>query len=139
MTLVKQDYRTVNDLFDGLFNNFPAATKPKAFNTPSVNIHETKDGYHLELLAPGLKKEDFKIIFEKDLLTISYEKKDEAENKDYKTLRREFTVTSFKRSFSVDDKINAEAIEAKYNDGILQLLLPKKEEVKASPKEIAIL
>ena len=139
MTLVKQDYRTVNDLFDGLFNNFPAAAKPKAFNTPSVNIHETKDEYHLELLAPGLKKEDFKITFEKDLLTISYEKKAEVENKDYKTLRREFTVASFKRSFSVDDKINAEAIEAKYNDGILQLLLPKKEEVKASPKEIAIL
>ena len=139
MTLVKQDYRTVNDLFDGLFNSIPAAAKPRTFNTPSVNIHETKDGYHLELLAPGLKKEDFKITFEKDLLTISYEKKDEAENKDYKTLRKEFTVASFKRSFSVDDKINAEAIEAKYNDGILQLLLPKKEEVKASPKEIAIL
>ena len=141
MTLVRNNYRTANNLFDELLNNFPATwEKGAGLNLPATNIHETADAFHLELVAPGLKKEDFKISLEKGLLTISYEKKNESEteNKDYKTHRREFNFTSFKRSFSVDEKINAEAIEAKYNDGVLKLLLPKKEEVKALPKEIEI-
>ncbi|HRH48342.1 MAG TPA: Hsp20/alpha crystallin family protein [Panacibacter sp.] len=141
MTLVRNNYRTVNNLFDELFGNLPATfEKAAGLNVPATNIHETSDAFHLELVAPGLKKEDFKVNLEKGLLTISYEKKNESEveNKEYKTHRREFNFTSFKRSFSVDDKINADAIEAKYNDGILKLLLPKKEEVKALPKEISI-
>ena len=92
----------------------------------------------MNLVAPGLKKEDFKVNLEKDLLTISYEKKTENENNDYKTHRREFNVTNFKRSFRVDDVVNSETIQAKYEDGILKLYLPKKEEVKALPKEINI-
>ena len=91
------------------------------------------------MLAPGLKKEDFKVNLEKGLLTISYDKKADAENKSFKTLRREFGVAGFKRSFSVDDKINMDGIQAKYENGILSLLLPKKEDVKVSPKEITIL
>jgi HSP20 family protein len=139
MTLVKHNYKTVNDLFDEFFGYLPVTRgRETAWNVPAVNIHETSDSYHLELIAPGLKKEDFKVNIEKGLLTISYEKKDESENKDYKTRRREFNVTSFKRSFSVDDKINAEGIQAKYENGILKLFLPKKEEVKSLPKEIAI-
>jgi len=139
MTLVKHNYRNVNDLFDEFFTQFPAAWgKEKGWNIPPVNIHETNEAYHLELVAPGLVKEDFKINLEKGLLTISYEKKTETENKEYKTYRKEFNVTSFKRSFSVDDKINADGIQAKYDNGILKLLLPKKEEVKVVPKEITI-
>lgn len=138
MTLARHNYRTANDLFNDFFNQFETAGKGTASNVPAVNIHETNDAFHLELVAPGLKKEDFKVSLEKGLLTISYEKKTEAENKDYKTHRREFSFASFKRSFNVDDKINADSIEAKYDNGILKLLLPKKEEVKVSPKEIAI-
>jgi len=78
------------------------------------------------------------VSLEKGILTISFEKKTETDNKEYKTHRKEFAFTSFKRSFSVDDKINTEAIEAKYDNGILKLSLPKKEEVKSLPKEIAI-
>jgi len=85
-----------------------------------------------------LNKEDFKVNVEKGLLTISYEKKTETENKDYKTHRKEFNVTSFKRSFNIDENINVEAIQAKYENGVLKLLLPKKEEVKVLPKEISI-
>jgi HSP20 family protein len=85
-----------------------------------------------------LNKEDFKVSLEKGILTISFEKKTETNNKDYKTHRKEFAFTSFKRNFSVDDKINTEAIQAKYDNGILKLLLPKKEEVKSLPKEITI-
>ncbi len=73
------------------------------------------------------------------LLTISFEKQEQAENKDFKTIRREFNSKSFKRSFSLDDKVNADAIQAKYENGVLQVYIPKKEEVKVAAKEIAIL
>lgn len=137
MTLTKHNYRTVNDLFDEFFRPNSWA-KDTALTVPPVNIYETNDSYHLELLAPGLNKEDFKVNLEKGLLTISYEKKTETENKDYKTHRKEFAATSFRRSFSVDDKIDADGIQAKYENGILKLLLPKKEEIKIQPKEISI-
>ena len=137
MTFVKQDYRNVNNIFNELFNNVPANWN-KTLNVPPVNIHENEDGYHIELQVPGLQKDDVKINVEKGLLTISYEKKSEAEQKNYKTHRREFSVSSFKRSFSLDEKVNAEDIKAKYNAGVLQIFLPKKEEVKVSPKQIEI-
>lgn len=139
MTLVKHNFKNVNDLFDEFFSNLPSAWgKETGWNVPPVNIHENNEAYHLELVAPGLNKEDFKVSLEKGMLTISYEKKLETEQKDYKTHRKEFSVTSFKRSFSVDDKINSEGIQAKYENGVLKLLLPKKEEVKVLPKEISI-
>ena len=137
MTLVKHNFKTFNDLFDEFFTQVPVVNG-NGLTVPPVNVHETNDSYHLELAAPGLAKEDFKVNLEKGLLTISYEKKTEAENKDYKTHRREFKVAGFKRSFTVDEKINADGIQAKYENGILKLLLPKKEEVKVSPKQITI-
>ena len=137
MTLTKHNYRTVNDLFDEFFRP-NAWSKETGLAVPPVNIHEANDSYQVELVAPGLNKEDFKVNLEKGLLTITYEKKTEAENKGYKTHRKEFSFSSFKRSFSVDDKINAEGVQAKYENGVLKLLLPKKEEVKVQPKEIAI-
>lgn len=137
MTLVKRNYRTANNLFDELFNNVPA-TWNRTLNVPPVNIHENTDGYHLELQAPGLAKEDFKINVEKGLLTVSYQKSENSEQKDYKTHRREFSASSFKRSFSLDENVNADDIKAKYEAGVLQIFLPKKEEVKVSPKQIEI-
>lgn len=138
MTLLKNNSTSV---FDELFNNFPATWGRDAqtgYPSASVNIHETADAFHLELNAPGRNKADFKINVNNGLLTISYEKKEETEQKDYKTIRREFSYRSFKRSFTIDDTINAEAIEARYDNGVLKLLLPKKEAEKLSPKEIAI-
>ncbi|MCA6441275.1 MAG: Hsp20/alpha crystallin family protein [Sediminibacterium sp.] len=128
-------------VFDELFNAFPASWGRDAqtgYPTASVNIHETEDAYHLELNAPGRKKEDFTIHVDKGLLTIGYEKKEESTEKTYKTIRKEFTYRSFKRSFSVDDKINTENIQARYEDGVLKVLLPKKDEVKVAPKQITI-
>ena|ERR1700740_520587 len=140
MTLVKHNYRPLNNLFDEFFNSFPANWNREGnWNVPPVNIQEDNEAYSLELIAPGLKKEDFKVNLEKGLLTISFEKKVESEsNEGAKTHRREFQINSFKRSFSVDDKIDAEKIEARYENGVLKLVLPKKEEVKVVPKEIAI-
>ncbi len=143
MTLVKHSSpRIINDLFDEVFNRFPAtwgndSHPQKVF--PAVNIIEANDAYQLELNAAGLNKEDFKINAENDLLTIIYERKEEAEKKEGKTIRKEFTQQSFKRSFGLDEKINVEGITAKYENGLLKLHLPKKEEVKVSPKEISIL
>lgn len=141
MTFVKHPVQ-VNNLFDELFNNIPANWGTGISNqvgNPKVNIHETADGYHLELIAAGRNKEDFKINLDKDLLTISFEKKEAVENKDYKTIRKEFTLNSFKRSFSLDEKIQADGIQAKYENGILKLYLPKKEQITQAPKEITIL
>lgn len=142
MTLVKHNTAPFTSLFDELLNNFPSTWGKDAnlaYATVPVNIHETADGYHLELNAPGRNKEDFKVNVENSLLTISYEKKETTEDKTYKTIRREFNFRSFKRSFNLDEKINADAIQARYENGVLKVFLPKKEEVKLSPKEISIL
>lgn len=141
MTLVKNNPAHFGNLFDELFNQFPATwgkDAQHAFASVPVNIHETKEGYHVELNAPGRNKEDFKVNLENGLLTISYDKKEETENKDYKTIRKEFTYKSFKRSFSLDEKINVAGIQAKYENGVLKLYLPKKEEVIVAPQQIAI-
>jgi HSP20 family protein len=91
------------------------------------------------LIVPGRSKEDFKIQVEQGLLTISFDKKEETNNQDgYKTIRREFEFKSFKRSFSVDDKVDVDGIQAKYENGVLKLLLPKKEESKQSARQINI-
>ena len=142
MTFVKRHPANINYLFDEILNGFPTNWgKDQVANvfSPAVNIQETTEGYHLELNVPGRNKEDFKINIENVLLTVSFEQKEIAENPDFKTLRREFSFKSFKRSFSIDEKINAEAVQAKYENGILKLLLPKKEVIKIAPKEIEII
>lgn len=142
MTMIKVNnpaQRNINSLFDDLFNELPAFGRNiNNLFSPAVNIVENAQAYHLELMAPGRNKEDFSIAVDKDLLTISYEKKEEAKSEDLKTVRREFSFQSFKRSFNLDEKINADAIEAKYENGILKLLLPKKAEVTQPAKSITI-
>jgi HSP20 family protein len=142
MTMVKLHspvQKNLNSFFDEFFNELPAFGKTvNNLFSPAVNIVETSDAYHLELNAPGRNKEDFQISVDKGLLTISYEKKEEAKNEDAKVVRREFSFQSFKRSFTVDEKINAEAIQAKYENGLLKLLLPKKAEQQQPVKTINI-
>lgn len=141
MTLIKNYPKSMHHLFDDLFMSFPEVWKNETsepYFMPQVNIHETTDGFHLELNVPGRKKEDFKINIENNILTIGFEKNDNLENKDYKTIRREFSYQSFKRSFTLDDKVNIENIQAKYDNGILKLFVPKKEQIKIVPKQITI-
>ena len=132
--------RNLPNFFDELFNSFPATwgNDVRSNSAAQVNINESENGYSLEFNAPGRNKEDFKINIDKGLLTVSYEKKEETETKEHKSIRKEFSFQSFKRSFSLDEKVNAESIEAKYEDGILKVFLPKKEEVKVAPKEISV-
>ena len=142
MTLVKVNNRPFGNLFSDFLNELPSTTRSfgqEIFAFPQTNIHETPEAYHLELNVPGRSKEDFKIQVEQGLLNISFEKKqDETQSDDYKTLRREFEYKSFTRSFSVDDKIKVDGIQAKYENGVLKVLLPKKEENKQNGRQINI-
>ncbi len=146
MTLVKVN-NPVSKSFDGfvneIFNEFPA-TFGKTFREdvlsfPPVNIIENTDTYQLEVAVPGLEKTDFNIKLEGSVLTISAEKKEDSRSSVEKVIRKEFSQKAFKRSFTLDEKIEGNAIEAKYENGILKLTLPKKEVAKISSKEITIL
>jgi HSP20 family protein len=142
MTLVKVNNRPFGNLFNELLNEIPVAARSFGQDLlafPQTNIHETSEAYHLEINAPGRTKEDFKIHVDQGLLTVSFEKKEESiKSEGYTTIRREFEFRSFKRSFSIDEKINVDGIEAKYENGVLKLLLPKKEESKQIAKQINI-
>jgi HSP20 family protein len=142
MTLVKVNnngQKSLSSFVDEFFQGFPAGLgRDESFAFPPVNIHETADAYHLELSAPGRSKEDFKLAVEGGQLTVSFEKKEETKTDDYKTIRKEFSFKSFKRSFNLDDRINADGIQAKYDNGVLKLFLPKKEQVKESTKQISV-
>ncbi|MGN6248249.1 MAG: Hsp20/alpha crystallin family protein [Ginsengibacter sp.] len=129
--------KTLDSFLDNLLNDLPIVNN-NGFNVPAVNISETNDNYELEFNAPGRKKEDFKITVNKNILTVSFEKKEEPKEENRQFIKREFSTPSFKRSFTLDEKINAEGINAKYENGILYLALPKKEEVKVMPKEITV-
>jgi HSP20 family protein len=133
--------RTFSSLFEDIFQHVPAQdwSQRLATDTVPVNIRETKDGYVLDVVAPGFEKQDFKISMEGDLLTLTAERKQESKPSEERFLKREFSFRSFSRSFRMDDQIDRSAIKAKYEQGILQLTLPKKEEVKMLPKEISVL
>jgi HSP20 family protein len=111
----------------------------RALTVPPVNITENKDEYLVSLAVPGMKKDDFKIDVNGNMLTISSEKEESKEEKDKKFTRKEYSYSSFSRSFTLPEEVNKEKIEAKYEDGVLKLMLPRKEEAKKpSAKQIAV-
>lgn len=144
MTLVKVN-NPINR-FDGLmkdfFNEFPStiskSLREDVFQFPPVNIQEKENSYAVSLSAPGFSKEDFSISLENNLLTISAELKTESAETTDKVIRKEFSVKSFKRSFTIDEKINGEQIAAAYENGILTVTLPKKEVAKPAVKSISV-
>ena len=122
------------DLFDwGLSNNSNTGT-----TVPAVNVKETADSFEVEVAAPGMKKEDFKVELNNNILTISSEKKDEREvNEEGKYNRKEFSYQSFQRSFTLSrEAVDADNIQAKYEHGVLRLQIPKREEVKQKPARL---
>ncbi|MFI5164947.1 MAG: Hsp20/alpha crystallin family protein [Bacteroidia bacterium] len=112
----------------------------KMIKVPAVNVTETKDFFMVSLAVPGLKKNDFKIDIEGNMLTISSEKEETIEEKDAKFTRKEYNYSSFSRSFTLPEEVKREKIEAIYEDGVLKLTLPKSEEFKkvAAVKHIAV-
>jgi HSP20 family protein len=102
-------------------------------SVPAVNIIESKDEYRIKVAAPGLKKEDFDIQIDKNVLTVSSEKEEKREEKEEKTVRKEFSYFSFKRCFSLPETVNSDKINATHQDGILEIVVPKREEAKEKP------
>jgi len=107
-------------------------------SVPDVNVREDKDKYTIEVAAPGLNKKDFDVDIQNNVLTISSEKehKDEDKDENENYLRREFSYSSFQRSFSLPETVKVENIKAKHDNGVLYVELPKKKEAveKASKK-----
>ena len=121
----------------GLFNEGYASLSRQGYLP--VNIKENETGYLLEVIAPAFEKNDFQIKLEDNILTISAVRKNEAEvNPKEKQIRKEYSFNDFKRSFTIDEKIDATKIEASYINGVLRLNLPKKTEVKQKATEIVI-
>lgn len=113
---------------------------PKVWNVPAVNITEEKEDFKVSLAVPGMKKEDFNIDMEGNMLTISCEKEENKEEKEKKFTRKEYNFSSFSRTFTLPDEVNREKIDARYENGVLMIVLPKKEEAKklVANKHIAI-
>ena len=147
-TLVKKSSQVpaFGTFFDDFFSKDLFNWNDKNFadfgNTlPSVNVKETETNYEIEMAVPGLKKEDFKINIDRNILTISSESQTENEERDEKKnyTRREFNYQSFTRSFTMpSDIVDVEHIEAKYDNGILKLAVPKRENAKKEVKTIEI-
>lgn len=105
-------------------------------NVPAVNIKETDTSFGIELAAPGKKKEDFNIEIDHNVLTISSEEKTEKEETEGKYTRKEFSYSSFRRAFTLPETVNTENIKASYENGVLHVALPKREEALSKPKRL---
>jgi HSP20 family protein len=127
-------FKPWNDWFDTGFLG------GRALTVPAVNITDNKDDYTVSLAAPGMKKADFNIDVEGNMITISCEKEEKKEEKETKYTRKEYSFSSFSRCFTLPDEVMKDKIEAHYEDGILKLVLPKKEEARkmAISKHIAV-
>ncbi len=124
-----------NDLFNWEYNNHEAEA-----TLPAVNIKENADAFKVEMAVPGFDKKDFKINLDHNVLTIASEKKVENEHKNGERYTcREYSYQSFSRSFTLPDAANSDKISAKYENGILNVEIPKREEAKPKPmRQIAI-
>jgi HSP20 family protein len=118
------------DLYDNNWMSF----SDTGTSIPKVNIQESDNEFRVEMAAPGMKKDDFQVELNNDMLTISSIITDEKkEGEEGRFTRREFSYQSFQRSFHLPETVEMDKIEAKYNDGILRLVIPKKEEVRKKP------
>lgn len=148
MSLMKRNGNTFSSLpslFDDFFsrelfnwgnNNFSSTST----TVPSVNIKETADNYEVEVAAPGMEKKDFKVTLDDNLLTISSSKQQSQEKKEDNYTRREFSYQSFQRSFELPKNVvDDNKIIARYENGLLHLTIPKREEAKQkAPRTIEI-
>ncbi len=145
MKLVRPNYSPVKDVFQDFFNSAVNRTLSDFLSVdspvtqPSVNIKETPEDYKIEVAAPGLEKADFQLSLENDRLTISAQKEDKKEESGENFTRKEFSFSSFSRSFDLPDTVQAENASANYENGILLVTLPKRPEAKPQPaKQIEI-
>jgi len=137
MNRVKRNNTVIPALMNEIFKpDWFGGIENLATHTPAVNIQDNEKNFELALSVPGRNKEDFKIDVENELLTVSYQVKKEETAETTNYTRREFRFNSFKRSFTLPDSVDAEQIEAKYENGILEFVLPKREEALPKPKRV---
>ena len=137
------NYKSLDGFMKEIFNEFPSAVskavREDVLHYPPVNIIDKAAVYSVELLVPGYIKADFSIKLDNNVLTVSTEKKEYNNVDSENFIRTEFALKSFKRSFTLNEKIDTDNIGARYEDGILKIELPKKESHNAAPKDINIL
>src|ERR1700748_3272346 len=144
MTLVKFNKHENNTLMPGFNDVFESIFNDTFFNdrmvtrVPAVNISETENNYHVELAAPGLKKEDFKLHLERNQLSISVEQSAEHEDNRKNYRKREYSYSSFVRSFTLPESADDSRIDATYTDGVVRIDIAKREEAKAVRRQIEI-
>jgi HSP20 family protein len=127
----------IGDVFDNFLNDTFLSDRMIS-RVPAVNISESEGNYHIELAAPGLQKEDFKINLDKNILSISAEQEKEEKDETKNYSRREYSYNSFVRSFNLPDSVDQSNIEAQYQNGVLKINVAKREEAKYQSREIAI-
>ena len=131
MTLMKSSNTLLPGFFfDDFFGRDWYQDERSGATMPAVNIHEDGDAYHVDLAAPGMNKKDFEVALEDQKLTISCEKEENMEKKDKGYTKREFNYTSFERSFMLPKSVVVDKVEAEYTNGILHVVIPKKDEAK---------
>jgi len=126
-----------NDVFESIFNDTFFSDR-MVTRVPAVNISETENNYHVELAVPGLKKDDFKLSLEQNVLTISVEQNNEQQDNQKNYSKREFSYSSFVRSFTLPESADDNNINATYTDGILSIDIAKREEAKVMRRQIEI-
>lgn len=126
-----------NDVFDSIFNDTFFADR-MVTRVPAANISESADHYHVELAAPGLKKEDFKLNLERNVLSISVEQRTDDKQEERNYAKREYSYSSFVRSFTLPESADENGIQATYTDGVLAINIPKREEAKTVSRQIEI-
>ena len=140
---------TVGSVVDQIFQNnlsrffdddFWGAGRLTNRQTVPVNIRDTETAYEMDLIAPGLSKEDFQLAVAGDTFSVSFEHKEEQQQEDNEDgwLKKEYQQQSFTRSFNLDDTIDTQKISARYENGILHVTLPKKENAKKTPRTISV-
>lgn len=127
----------VNTVFDNLFNDSFISDR-LVTRVPAVNITESDRGFKIELAAPGLTKSDFKINVDKNVMSISVEKTEEKTDEGNVYSKKEFSYTSFSRSFTLPDTVDYSDIDASYQDGVLAIAIGKKEEAIIAKRLIEV-
>ena len=136
MTLIRWHRpNTLTDMFQNFLDPDFSDFFSRRMTDPAANILENNDNFQLELAAPGFKKDDFKIHLENNTLTVSAEMEDEKREDGKNYTRKEFYYGSFSRSFTLPKIIDLEKINADYDNGVLKILMPKKEEAKLEMKK----
>ncbi|MDN5289611.1 MAG: 18 kDa heat shock protein [Mucilaginibacter sp.] len=126
-----------NDVFDSIFNDTFFNDRMVA-RVPAVNISETANNYHVELAAPGLKKEDFKLNLERNQLSISVAQSSDNQDDQKNYSKREYSYSSFVRSFTLPESADDSKIDATYTDGVLRIDIAKREDAKMVRRQIEI-